>query len=75
MQLDTPPTLLTLSPNTVLAVVQKETKNLIPSGQTTQGGSVCSLVNAHGSEVPQETIDISAIRDIDLVQGGEYVLF
>jgi hypothetical protein len=73
-QLDTPPILLILPLSIMLAVVQKEAKNLIPPGQTPRGGSVCSLANAHGGEAPQEAIDISAIRDIDLMQGGEYVL-
>jgi hypothetical protein len=43
-------------------------------GRTPHGEMVCSLANAHGGEAPQEAIDMSVIRDIDLEQGGEYVL-
>jgi hypothetical protein len=73
-QLDTPPMLLTLPLDTMLAAAQKEAKSLTPPWQTAQGGSVRSLANAHVGEAPQEAIDISVIRDIDLMQGGEHVL-
>ena len=46
----------------------------MPPERTSQGGSVCSLAKVHSGEAPQEAIDISVIRDIDLMQGGEYVL-
>jgi len=74
MQRNTLPILLTLPLNVMLTAVQKEAKDLMPPGQTPQDGSVCSLANAHGAEAPQEAIDISVIRDIDLMQGGEHVL-
>jgi hypothetical protein len=73
-QRDTPPVLLTLPLDTMLATVQKEAKNLIPAGQIPRGGSVFSPADTHGGEAPQEDIDISIIRDIDFMQGGEYVL-
>ncbi|MFC1927143.1 hypothetical protein ACFLW7_00990 [Chloroflexota bacterium] len=74
-QRNTPPTLITLPLTTMLAAAQKEAKSLsMPPEWTSQGGSVCSLAKAHSGEAPQEAIDISVIRDIDLMQGGEYVL-
>ncbi len=74
MQRDALPILITLPLYITLAVVPKEAKNLRPPGHTPQAGSVCSFANAHGGQAPQGAIDISVIRDIDLIQGGDYVL-
>ena len=73
-QRSTPPILVILPLNPMLAVIQKEAKNLMPPGQAPRGGSIWPLANTHSGEAPKEAIDISAIRDIDLMQGGEYVL-
>ena len=65
-QRDTPPTLLILPLNAMLAVVQKEAKNLMPPGQALRGGKIWPFTNTQSDKEPQEAIDMSAIRDIDL---------
>jgi hypothetical protein len=66
--------ILTLPMDIMLAECRRKRRVSVPPGLTTQDGSIYSLANAHGQEAPQEAIDMPVIRDIDLMQGGEYVL-
>jgi hypothetical protein len=68
------PVLVTLPIYITLAVVQNEAGASMPPGRIPQGESVRSLAKADVREEPQAAIDILAIRDIDLLQGGEHVL-
>jgi hypothetical protein len=66
--------LLILPPDPMLAIIQKEAENRTSPLLALRGGSIWPLANTHRDKAPKEAIDMSAMRDIDLKQGGEHVL-
>jgi hypothetical protein len=69
-----PPILLILPVNPMPPATQSEATNLMPPEAGSTRRKHLAIANTQCDKEPQEVIDISAIRDIDLVQGGEYVL-
>jgi hypothetical protein len=59
--------LLTLPLDTMLVVAQREAKNTTPPGHTPQDGSLWPLANTQTDKAPKGGIDITVIRNIDLM--------